>query len=176
MKHAKKSTAGTCSDCGAPVMAGQGYNWIKPYCASPIVRHDTCRPFSLSERTSNEKMAILYNIVESIESYLNNTSVEAFDLDDAREVMDDAVMRADEVAGMYREAVTNIENGFGHPTEPSQEAEMRADDLEAWAPELRDALQDITDFEGDDEEREAWVEDAMNAMCDALGACPVEQW
>jgi hypothetical protein len=177
VQSARKDTGQNCSDCGEPVVAGQGYRSIKYYRGPRNVRHMTCRPFSGSEMTSNERLATVYRVKETIERWVDDVDESEFTLEAARTVMEDAAMEVDEVAEDYRNAGTNIEDGFGHPTEQSELFESNADELEDWAGTLREALVDAAEFDNQDAvpplSKEEWMDEIAIQMQDATDSCPL---
>jgi len=78
----------------------------------------------------------------------------------------------------YRESASNIEDGFGHETQQSQELNETADEIEAWAEEVREALnnsgiqspEEVLESESDLEE---WLESIIETVEEASTGCPV---
>ena len=64
--------------------------------------------------------------------------------EDVTSALDDVADAISELAEEKRESASNIEEGFGHATSQSEEAEQRADDLDGWADEIEQA--DIPDL------------------------------
>lgn len=125
----------TCGKCGKEIEVGHPYKWIKPksgpYGGRTLYRCDACPTWQVWEYSS------------SMSARLAQISHNFFDAVDSAESMDDVTTAlssaADEIrdlASEKRESAENIESGFGHPTEKSEELSQIADDLESWADEV----------------------------------------
>lgn len=123
----------------------------------------TWQPWDLSDSLSNRLAEIVHNYEQAI---LNVTTVEEFE--GALEEAHDAVT---EIAEEKRESAQNIEGGFQHETEQSQELSQAAEDLDSWADQIDSAKSEIPEMpepDGDgeltDEQVEAWREEAIGAI------------
>lgn len=207
---------GRCIRCSSEIAKGESYRWAKGRYGPRRAIHAKCGQFKQSELTDNDKLNQLYAAVESVDDWIANTKSEEIDietfLDDAKQALEEAADQIEEVAEMYREIASNIEDGFGHATFASEEAESNADEVESFASDVRDALGDIEEFDEDtirtefndeiedddeyaigefdsmndqatyitektderiEEKREAWIDEVLSAMSDAVSACPL---
>jgi hypothetical protein len=141
----------TCDYCGKPIEVGTAYKHISPksgpYGGSKRTRHEGCPNWQVWEYSSSLS-ARLAEI--SYTASLALADVES--ADDVSAVVEQAKESIMEIAEEKREAAENIESGFQHETEQSQELAELGDSLESWADE-GDSL-DINDPEGMDEEEE----------------------
>jgi hypothetical protein len=143
VKSARKD-AGTCQKCREPVAAGPSYKWFKPRYGRRVIAHASCPSFRRSELTTNDKLSSLYAIQEEIGDFKVDSETT---LEDAKSFMEDQATAAGDVAEMYRESASNIEDGFGHATSASEEMEEHASEVEDWASTLRDCLDSLEEFE-----------------------------
>lgn len=146
---ARKATRERCLQCGLIIESGQGYRWVKPRYGSRKVLHLTCRTFKGSETVSNDKLSTLYGYIEDAE-----TELAELDCDDAQSFLDGVAENIREVAEMYNDAASAIEDGFGHSTFASEEMTDNAEQLESFA----------SDVEGTDFDE--WDEDTVSSEFD----------
>lgn len=174
-----------CGKCGKDILPGSPYKWVevkRTYGGVRYVRCAACPTWRQSELTSS-KMAGVYAMQEEFDvSGCQNA-------DELTEAATEAAQAVRDVAEEYREAATNIEEGFGHPVAASEELNEKADELEAWADEIEGWQPDDapecpvchgegTVEEGDtcehcEEERGEWVSDQADALGDLVQSCPV---
>ncbi len=169
---------GTCDACPDPIEKGQSYNWVKPRHGSKRSRHAACRPFRPSELTSNEKLQTLYAAQEAIEDAMaewQEVAAGDFTTSILVDALETAAEQAREAASMYNEAADNLEHGFGHPTNQSEELQSNAADAEAWADELETAAGDLVDGDDTDEDwdEEAWRSEIVGHIEDVVGSLPL---
>lgn len=150
-KKANKDTNRSCIRCHEPVVKGQGYKWVQEYRGPKRVIHTTCGNFKSSELTGNDKLQQLYAVQEDIQAWIDmiNITTTKEDLD---EFMSECVTTVEEVAEMYRESASAIEDGFGHTTTQSEDAEANADACDEWAMALGQVTDDISDWDEDSKE------------------------
>jgi hypothetical protein len=138
VKKARKEHA--CEKCGATIHVGDPYKWTKPktshYGGRKRTRCTTCPGWKPSE-VSTSRLAIIWDAQQSLESAEDVQGV----IDAAREVSEGDM-----------EAAENIRDGFGHDTQQSEELEERGQELEGWADELENALQEFQERGEPDEQ------------------------
>jgi len=173
---------GRCLNCGEEIKVGDGYQYAKPRYGPRRCIHTRCGPFKGSQLTSNDKLADLYAITEEMAEY-DVTSDDS--PEDVQSALDDFASRVREVAELYREVASNIEDGFGHATSQSEEAESNADELDGFAdsieatdvPEKPEEPGDgpVTDEEMAEYEDalNTWAEEATTAVVGAADGCPL---
>jgi ABC-type transporter Mla subunit MlaD len=61
---------------------------------------------------------------------------QAATIEDIRDALENARSDAENIAEELREKASNIEDGFGHETEMSDQFNQQADEVESWADEL----------------------------------------
>lgn len=135
----------TCESCGKPIEIGTPYKHVTPksgpYGGRQRNRHEGCpnwKPWDLSN-------AWWARIAQATDGFDVSGAESADDVTSALEEVAQAIRDLSEES---REAASNIEEGFGHPTYQSEEAEQRADDLEAWADEIESVdVPDLEDYE-----------------------------
>lgn len=188
----------SCGSCGETIPVGAGYRWIKPRYGGKRTRclKPACR-FRSSDLVSSDKLQRVYGAQETIEDFI--ASWDGLDLDDVKNALDEAATEIDDVASEYRESADNIRSSFSEST-TADDCEEKADGLESWAQELRDAVDSIDDrpFPADEEEDEEddsasedereeakkaaeakaeklqeWIDEVKSAVHDALGNCPL---
>jgi hypothetical protein len=138
-----------------------------------LFRHETCPAWQPWEYSSS-----LSARISQIQSYaLDSAGWETED--DAKSAAEDAASQIRELSEEKGEAADNMESGFGHETEQSQELRQTADDLESWASEVESALDSVSfpDAEDDNmptnDEMEQWRDEAQQAIQYALDNSPV---
>jgi len=124
-----------CEHCHEPIELGTPYKHVSPksgpYGGYQRNRHEACptwMPWDLSNSWSSRVQAMLHA------TYSDPTG-----FDTPEEVADMLTGVADgirELAEESREVASNVEEGFGHPTSVSEEAENRASELDGWADEI----------------------------------------
>ena len=109
-------------------------------------------------------------------------SILMMDEDTAESTPSELADRIRDLASEKRESAENVESGFGHPVQLSEELSQQADDLEEWAGQIEmiDAVDGKPDEEDQDndpgsyeEALESWLEDLRNTLQDALDGCPL---
>lgn len=142
----------TCDHCREEIKVGTPYKHISPksgpYGGRKLTRHESCPTWMRWEYSSSMSARL-----EQISHYFWNAVAQVDSPDDVQAALDDAADEIRSLAEEKRESASNIEEGFGHPTEKSEELEQVADDLEAWADDVSSA--DIPDLpEPEDQECE----------------------
>lgn len=177
-----------CQRCSEPITKGQTYyNWSPGFRVRPQYQHAAHGYPRASQTTGNDKLSTLYGAYESIEDAVG--SVEKEDPESLRElasVVSGAKEEVEGVAEEYRESASNIEDGFGHSTFASEEAEENgsqcddaaqemesvAETLESAAQALEEALDDLAalglDSEALPENPEGDIQAAIKAYGSAL--------
>jgi chromosome segregation ATPase len=132
-----------CEVCRTEIKPGDPYKWVAPKTGprTSIKRYRcaTC-PTWASWDLSNALWARIAKIQ-------NDYSGTELDPAEVRSALESAADEIQELADEKHEGASNIEDGFGHPTEKSEELEQIASDLENWAYEVRDKAGEIEDFE-----------------------------
>jgi hypothetical protein len=129
----------TCDSCHQPIEVGTPYKWIQPksgpYGGRRLNRHAACPTWnvwdyssSLSARTAQ----IAHDFWTAFDAGMESQ-------DDVTSALEDAASEIESLAEEKREGASNIEDGFGHPTQQSEELEDIATQLDDWAQEVRDA-------------------------------------
>jgi hypothetical protein len=131
----------TCDSCHQPIEVGTPYKHITPksgpYGGHKRTRHESCPTWQVWEYSNSWSARIAQATHDFDVSNAEST-------DDVQSALDDVAAAIKELAEESRETAGNIEDGFGHPTSQSEEAEQRADDLDGWADEISGA--DIPDL------------------------------
>lgn len=127
-----------CGKCGIEIEVGQPYKHISPksgpYGGRTLYRCDSCPSWQVWEYSSSlgaRTAQISYEAWEQIDG--------AESVDDVQSILSATAEEIRGLAGEKRESAENIESGFGHPTEKSDELNQIADDLESWADEVEAA-------------------------------------
>lgn len=146
-----------CSRCGTEIKVGDPYKWLalntgygstrKNYCTS-------CTPRQ-SDMTSSDKLSQLYAAQENVEDALD---ADGWTRDDIAQALRDAGEQAQGVAEEYTESADNIEEGFGHETQMSEEIREKAESCEEWSSVL-DAAADEVESADDPDDDESLRED-----------------
>jgi len=125
---------------------------------------------------SNDKRAAAMAAFEGGYSDLEATEPAGFDnpenfLDSLREITNAVAENLREAGEMWREAASNIEDGFGHPTSMSEEFESYADDVDGVADEVEGLVDELNDPAEDDEDFASWADEKISDLIAALGDC-----
>lgn len=161
-----------------PIKPGDSYKWISVM-TSPRSSHSRYRcdsapdwhRWDYSSSLSARVEQVQYNFASEIESVESKEDVEQILASTADEIR--------EIAEEKRESAQNMEDGFGHPTEKSDELNETADELDSWADDVESW--DIEDYpeapEGEEEPSEdqvdEWRENAVAAAQEAVDQSPV---
>jgi hypothetical protein len=131
----------TCDFCHKPIEVGTPFKHVTPksgpYGGTQRNRHEACPTWRVWE-LSNSWSARIAQATDEFDAGL---------FENPDEVRDALASVAENIRGLAeesRESATNIEEGFGHPTSQSEEAEQRADDLDGWADEIENT--DVPDL------------------------------
>jgi hypothetical protein len=132
-----------CGKCGVEIKVGDPYKHISPrsgpYGGRTLYRCASCPSWHVWEYSSSlsARLAeISYNFSEAIDS--------AESEDDVQTALNEAAEAVREIAQEKGESADNIEQGFQHETEQSQELRDISEQLESWADEIENAT--IPDF------------------------------
>ena len=99
-------------------------------------------------------------------------------MEDLRSAVESAASEAQAVSEELHEKAANIEDGFGHATERSDEFEGQADEVDAWASDLEGLslddfdIDDLEEGQDVDEETESTFEAAKTEVEEALAGAP----
>lgn len=147
-----------CDACREEIRPGSSYKHMSPrsgpFGGRQLSRHETCPDWKLWEY-SNSLAARLARIAHDAQTAVDGVT----STDEVRVALEEAATAVREIADEKREAAQNIEEGFGHSTQQSEELADIAETLEAWADEIEAA--DIPD-EPEPEEEEC-------SACEGLG-------
>lgn len=150
VKAARKDQKGLCIRCRKPIVEGEGYRWAKGRYTSKKVIHSTCGSFKQSELTSNDKLSQLYAAIENVDEWIESAQKDVDPLtllEDAKSALEECADAIEEVVQMYRDSAEAIEDGFGHETYQSEEMNSNADELESFASDVRDSVDDVDEFD-----------------------------
>jgi hypothetical protein len=147
-----------CEFCNEPIEVGTPYKHVSPksgpYGGYQRNRHKDCPGWQAWDLTN----AWWARIARATSGFDVSEFMDNPDESSVENIRGALEQVADEVRGLAeesRETASNIEQGFGHSTQQSQEAEDRADALEAWADEIAEA--DLPDFpEAETETETRW--------------------
>ncbi|MDE1904874.1 MAG: hypothetical protein KGH75_00300 [Rhodospirillales bacterium] len=128
----------TCDACREPIQIGTPYKWVevkRSYGGTRYNRHEACPDWN-SWDLSNSLSARLAQIAHSgWEAFGDHIASE----EDVTSLLEDVANEVRALSEEKAESASNIEDGFGHPTEASEELQQIADDLESWADEIEGA-------------------------------------
>jgi hypothetical protein len=131
----------TCDSCHQPIEIGTPYKWIQPKTSAnggrKRSRHESCPNWKVWEY-SNSWSA---RIAQAVDGFSIET---AESTDDVQAALDDLAGAIKELAEESRTSAASMEDGFGHATSQSEEAESRADELDGWADDIKSV--DIPDL------------------------------
>lgn len=124
-----------CAIDGGEITPGSAYKHVTPK-SGPYggrqrnrhAEHPSWQPWDLSSSLSARIQEIQHNAETDVEN--------AEDAEAVTQAMADAAEAIRGLADEKREAASNLEEGFGHPTSQSEELEGQADELESWADEV----------------------------------------
>lgn len=142
-----------CSGCGKEIQPGDSYKWF----ANRIGRYsqrkdfcDTCR-IRPSMQTTSPHLSALYAAQENAEDALSAGGDE-LTLGDIAQIVREYGEAVREVGTGYEESADNIEDGFGHETQQSEEIREKASACEEAADAADSAADDIEGMDDPDEE------------------------
>lgn len=135
----------TCGKCHQEIKVGDPYKHISPrsgpYGGRTMYRCVSCPDWHVWEYSSSLSARVAEISHDFWESF-NGTTFES--TDEVQELLNDAAERVREIAEEKREGASNIEDGFGHETQQSQELNDVADQLDSWADDIEGA--DLPDY------------------------------
>ena len=183
-----------CTTCTQPIEPGQAYAWSQASrFAMRYSWHQTCAAPRASVLEGNEKTSTCMAAFEDADEALSAIDLESIEVtaladEDNPDDLDTRKREAlrseiesigqnlqqgiQDAADMYHESASNIEDGFGHATEQSEQAEENAtlyEDIASNAEQVVDEL----DFDYDPEAWDSWAdwaEDVVQQARDAFGA------
>jgi hypothetical protein len=197
IKSARKTKDGDrpdCYTCHKPIEVGQGYYKNSPSRFSRTYTwHEGCPGPRSSALESNDKRGQAYAACEDAEDAVNaitgvykaeddplsNVADEDFDtrarllMEELTDIFTTLGEGVEEAAELWRESASNIEDGFGHETEKSQEMNDHADVYSDAASEASDnSMDQVTPWAEDDdataEDFDEWIEQAKADAIDAI--------
>lgn len=146
---------GICMQCGKPIERGMSYRWCRPNrFTHRRAWHVSCPQPRPSMLEGNERRAALMSAQEDAEDALNAIDYVAGSvsetIDRLREILSDTASQFRDVAEEYEESAQSIEDGFGHSTAQSEEAQEKAQMVE----EAADLIENLEIPEPDENEEE----------------------
>lgn len=189
IKSARKTKDGerpTCYTCHKPIEIGTGYYKNSPSRFSPTFSwHEGCPGPRASVLESNEKRGTAYGACEDAEDAVdalngvyttdNGTPIDDDEsraklvIEDLRGIFEAMAEGITSAAEMWRDSASNIEDGFGHETERSQEMNDHADVYEDCASTIEQGTDDVTEWDPTHELTfEEWLDQAKQEAHDAI--------
>lgn len=170
----------TCDSCRAPIPVGTPFKFIsvkRQYGGITYRRHETCPTWKPWEYST-----ALWARIAQIQAMDVDTSG-ASPEDSIEDLVSDFAEAIRELAGEKEEGADNIESGFGHETEMSQQLRETAGSLNEWAdefenidlPELDQEDQECQDCEGTGEIEEEGKEATECEQCGGEGTLAPEE-
>ena len=175
-----RKSPGECGKCGVEIKPGAAYRWWKFRYGGKRVRCMVCPGPRASELTNNDKLSQCYAAGEALDDALRAFERD-YDLDALRGAAEDAGSEVRAAGEAYRESADNIESGFGHETEQSQEFAQKADNLESKADEIESCISDLEAFDeegvkiGKGEDEKARIKEARKEWAEGI-VSEVEQY
>jgi hypothetical protein len=120
------------------ILKGHTYWYWTPYRQGKRYSATPPRP---SQVESNPTRSSYLALQETLEDALNN----ATSIADVQCALDDAAEEARGVADELGEKADNIEDGFQHPTEMSEQFREQSDEVSSWADDLPNAADSYDD-------------------------------
>ena len=163
-----------CAHPTREIAVGASYKWIEPSGQRVRNRHSDCPTWKVWEYSSSLSARIAQIQEEgSLDDFETAEDAQQWASDKAQEIRD--------LAEEKRESASNIEDGFGHATQQSDELNEIADSLDSWAddienvdiPELEEGDEDADEDEDEEDKLEEWKDEVRSAIEDVLGNCPV---
>jgi len=153
VKKARKDQ-GECGDCGKQIRAGQPYKWWTVGFRSRYKhkRCDECITPMPSARESNPKVAAILAVEETFDT----TSAKC--REDLVSVLEDAASGIRDAGEQWTESADEMEQGFGHETEQSNEQREKGEAAEGWAEAIENAVHELDEEKGEDESDDEYIE------------------
>ena len=130
-----------CMNCRAEIPVGSPYKWASkktgPRSSFRMVWCATCRP-KQSQLTSGHTQ-VLAEITEGLDESLGGE----VPIEDIKAALEKGAEEVRSEVETYRDGADNIEQGFGHETDQSQQMTERADELDSWADDLDAAASEV---------------------------------
>lgn len=161
-----------CGKCRREIAVGESYYHWSTRIGSSSHRYVRCvehRPRP-SEMQSSQYKAAAYAACEEMEDAAADLTADGIAplIDAVRSAIDTIQF---DCADALNEAADNIESGFGHETSQSQELRDRASMYEEWLSELENLISEL-EAHVEEEPSPEDLDDLMQAVQDAVGACP----
>jgi hypothetical protein len=174
-----------CDSCREPIATGAPYKHTSRFRGPKMARHEGCptwHEWEVSDSVS-AKCALIQHDADALIDGLTAD-------DDLDSTLNEIAEMIRELAGERSEVASNIEDGFQHPTQQSEEAQEQADALEGWAddveglslddkPEPEEPAEDEdsdaaeTREADDDNAVEEWLDTVKDAMREAVADVPL---
>jgi hypothetical protein len=153
INHVQKARKdqGNCGRCRAHIPAGAPYKYIEFRYGGRHVRCDSAschfRPSELTQSKLSQALAAQ----ESAQDGIAEWQPEGHEVDDLRQILEDAAQEIRDCAQEYRDSADNI-NQTAEGSSVAQDCEEKADQLEEWADSIESEASNLQDM--DDEEPE----------------------
>jgi hypothetical protein len=160
-----KAPMPTCDYCDKPIEVETPYRYTSRFRGPKITRHLSC-PMWHEWEISDSVFARALKIGFDADDEINSLSSGSED-DDVQTVLGSIAEQIRELATEREEAVSNIEDGFGHETSQSAEIQEQADSLNGWADDVESLSVDERPVE-EEEDGKAVTEDELNDWIDTI--------
>lgn len=149
----KDGRARHCTRCRKEIKPGDPYRWFATRIGRMSQRKDFCAtcPIRPSDQTTSPHLQTIYLAQEAAQDALGN--LDGATLGDIAEIVRDYAAGVREAGEGYTESADNMESGFGHETQMSEEIREKAQACESAADEIESMADDIEGM--DDPEDEA---------------------
>jgi len=155
-----------CGKCGVEIKVGDPYKHTSPksgpYGGRTLYRCESCPNWQVWEYSSSMSARLAQIQHEAWETF-DNTTFES--QDDVTSWLEDVASQVRELAEEKEEGAQNIEDGFGHETQMSEELRETAEQLSQWADDIEGA--DVPDYPE--------VEEVDCEQCDGAGQVENEE-
>ena len=159
-KGRKDGRARKCSNCGTEIKPGDAYKWFANRIGRYSQRKDFCADCRIrpSMQTTSPHLQTIYSGQEAAEDTLaaGGNDLSLTDIADAVRGYAEALREASE---SYGESADNMEDGFGHETQQSEEIREKASECESVADTVEGTADDIEGMDDPDAEEDEFADD-----------------
>lgn len=143
-----RKAPGVCESCGLRIRAGTPYKYFAFFRGGKHLRHEACPNWKQSEMTGSGPLSSFYAACEDLEEAIDGWDGE--DKAGLESILEDGAQAIRDAAQEFTDQADNMEEGFQHETEQSNQARENASEIESFADAVEGVA--IDEFEFDEEE------------------------
>jgi hypothetical protein len=175
-KGRKDGHSRRCIKCGTEILPGQPYKWFANRIGRYSQRKNFCANCRIrpSDQTTSPHLQTIYAAQEAAEDAL--AQVPEATLTDLAEIVREYANGVREASESYTESADNMEDGFGHETQQSEEIREKAEACESAADEIESMADEIEGMDDPDADESEFADEYEGEVDEKGEPTDADEW